>query len=268
MSFIKYMLDLRKKIIECCKNGDYVLINEETESILQGEITIDLSLYFNGLEFNEDVISEKRKREMKKEYAFLKKRFSNLLVNKIPARALQFRESPRHPTPIISLPCFSGIVSLLQLLFAIPPIRKLYVHARWIDGVPEITDNSEFIEQQAVYLHEMIGAIFDQMLVFCSDRPEKALPVEELKKRYEEMFMYAIEKIALAETSSDLLIYNLFNSFSNPSVTKHPAFERRFKETFVVEYIDHNDNVFSDFCIHLYIDRFVPYVFYFRDVFY
>lgn len=268
MSLVKILYNLREKIITCCKKGDYVLITKETKNILKGEFNIEFLFLFDESCVNSiDFPSEKKKKEMRKEYKLLIRRFSNLLVEKIPVQAIQFRQSPRYPTSIFSSPCFSGTVALLQLLFAIPPIRKLYIHSRWIDGVPKITKQSSFVECQAAYLHEMISVIFDQMLVFCSYRPEEAVPIEKLRKSYEETFMAVVEKVALVETSPDLVMNVLFNSLSNPSIFSHPAFERVFKETFLVEYTDHNQNIYSDFCIHLYIDRFVPHVFYFRDIY-
>ena len=252
----------RQRIIDACKNGDYVLATEDTENVLCGYFF--LSLLFKSMDHRLKVIAEKRK--MMDEFNALKARYPGLIVKKIPEHAVIFRQSPRYPSLLCPSPHYSGFSSLLQLLYVIHPVRNAYLHCRWIDGVPQLDENTSVVETQVTYFHECISVLFDRMHRFCSKPPDFVSPHKGIQEHYEKILVSITDVTNFKHIDPNIFLSRLLNSITDQSIHKHPAFVRFYNEALLTKYADYEGNIHICHFVQLEIDVFTKDIFHLHEI--
>jgi hypothetical protein len=254
--FVSYYLKIRRWIFNACRNGDYVTISTITDQILQGNFSIT-GVLKRGDKYITDT---EAKTLMFEEYFNIKMRYPGLLVQEIPAHASTFIPTPKFPIPI----CFnyhtSGIVNVLQLLFIIHPIRKVYLHSRWRDGVPNPTIDEDPECKQLLLLHEAITAFFWRIIPFCRE----VYYLSSCEGGDIPMDIMALPFVLKTDPISFLNL--VINTLFKTTVYKHPAFEKAYKRALSVLYSNSEGVVRETYVINLHVDLFQDTSFTFSQI--
>jgi hypothetical protein len=249
---------IRQRIFNACRNGDYVAITPMMDSLLRGSFLSSKT----EVDRNRAILIEQKKRAMFEEYLNIITRYPGLLVGKIPPHASFFISSPRYPVSLCFSTFTSGIINVFQILFVIHPIRKVYLHSRWMDGVPSFNSIDDMFDKEIKFLHEAISALFYKMIPMTTH--------QYYPSSYEDDGI-GLDIIGLRCISKMKPVWflNFILSFlTNDVIYKHPAFEKVYKRTFTVSYVDNENVVRERFTVPLHVDLFHENVVQLKDLIY
>lgn len=249
--YLENMMKKRNAIITCCTKGDYVLASPATEGVLEGDFLFFLASQSSCEDENKDKELLDAQKKMESEARELKHRYPGLLVREIPIHVAKFKEAPKNPTLLFGDPEFSGVSSFLQILFVVHPIRKLYLHNRWKDGVPRPTRKTELLSKQVAHIHDCISYLFDRMLRYCSRYTSVITPDSFIQECYETVLFRAQDAISFNNTSPNAFLEFFFESFDYVLIG-HPAFKRIIMDTFKTRYI--NRQGYYKECLYVELD--------------
>lgn len=260
-NYLEFIKEKREEIIKCCIKGNYILCSYKTENILRGDFFDDIPL--ESISNRDEIICEQKR--MFSEFSSLLRRLPGLFVKQIPLHVIKFRASPQYPTLLFNSSCFSGMSTVLQLFFVIHPIRKLYLHARWKDGVPAPNKNTKLLDAQTAHLHAGISYLFDKMLRYCSTSPSKILPDSFVQECYEVLLFKTENPLPLSNINPNTFLTFFFDLFDS-LFFEHPAFKKTFIETFFTRYTDNKGESHQSYFIELNVDASLESVFSFDQI--